>query len=81
MELRQTCDNEGCSRDYQEAVDIIGRTLVPSEHFRCAPNGDYDTIQCIGEQCLCVDASDGAPTYPRDSLVNMTNISNETLRC
>ncbi|KAJ8934603.1 hypothetical protein NQ318_002947 [Aromia moschata] len=68
-------------RDYEEAVYVIGKELVPSEYFRCTASGDYDTIQCIGEQCLCVDASDGAPTYPDNSLVNLTLISNKTLSC
>ncbi|KAJ8968196.1 hypothetical protein NQ317_006798 [Molorchus minor] len=70
-----------CSRDYEEAKEIIGKDLVPSQHFRCDSNGDYDAVQCIGEQCLCVDTSDGAPTYPGDALVNLTLISNETLKC
>ncbi|KAJ8925937.1 hypothetical protein NQ315_009789 [Exocentrus adspersus] len=71
----------GCSRAYTQAVEIMGKQLGPSEFFRCSSSGDYDVIQCIGEHCMCVDAEDGAPTYPDQSLVNITLISNETLKC
>nr|ACP18834.1 unknown [Chrysomela tremula] len=70
-----------CSRDYQQAKELIGRDLNPREHFRCNSKGDYDTIQCIGEQCLCTDALDGAPTYPNNPMVNIRNITNHTLEC
>lgn len=71
----------GCSRNYIEGVELIGRELNPSEHFRCSSNGDYDAIQCFNDKCLCVDIKDGAPTYPDDALVNITEISKETLKC
>ncbi|XP_060529378.1 uncharacterized protein LOC132703876 [Cylas formicarius] len=70
-----------CSRKYYAAMDLMGRELRPSEHFRCDSAGNYDRVQCIGEKCLCVDALDGAPTYPDQALVNMTLISNNTLPC
>lgn len=61
--------------------EFIGRDLHVGEFLRCQSNGDYDTIQCIGEDCICVDALDAAPTYPTASPVNITDISNETMRC
>nr|AEE63045.1 unknown [Dendroctonus ponderosae] len=70
-----------CSRAYYDAADIIGRELHPHEHFRCDSTGSYDRIQCINEQCLCVDALDGAPTFPNKKLVDLEDISNETLSC
>ncbi|XP_066249035.1 thyroglobulin-like [Euwallacea similis] len=70
-----------CARGYQGAVDILGRELGPHEHFRCAADGSFDRLQCINNQCLCVDAADGAPTFPDAKLVNLTDISNETLPC
>ncbi|CAH1117319.1 unnamed protein product [Phaedon cochleariae] len=77
-EMQMQCK---CSRDYQQAKQLFGRELNPSEHFRCSSKGDYDTIQCMREQCLCTDATDGAPTYPNDPMVNIRNISNQTLGC
>lgn len=70
-----------CSRDYTEAVKLIGRDLHPNEHFRCTSNGDYDILQCFQGKCLCVDPKDGSPLYPNDELVNITEISKEKLRC
>lgn len=70
-----------CSRDYTDAAKIIGQDLNPGDHFRCAPNGDYDILQCIEDKCLCVDANDGAPSYPDKDLVNITLISKDKLPC
>ncbi|CAH1110393.1 unnamed protein product [Psylliodes chrysocephalus] len=70
-----------CSRDYEDATVVIGRELNPVEHFRCAANGDYENVQCINDQCFCVDAYDGVPTYPDEPTVNITEISNTTLKC
>ncbi|XP_030750657.1 uncharacterized protein LOC115878327 [Sitophilus oryzae] len=78
MSNYMNCD---CSKKYYAGVDMIGRELGPHEHFRCSSNGDYDKLQCINEKCLCVDTSDGAPTYPTKSLVNITKISTDTLSC
>lgn len=70
-----------CSRAYYDAVDIIGRDLHPHEHFRCTPDGSYDRLQCINEQCLCVDNVDGAPTFPEDDLVDLKDIDKKVLSC
>jgi len=70
-----------CSRDYNRAKDIRNRNLHREEYLRCQSNGDYDTLQCIGDQCLCTDPQDGHPTYPERGLVNMTLISATTLPC
>ncbi|CAG9860318.1 unnamed protein product [Phyllotreta striolata] len=74
-----------CSRDYTGIAVVLGRnenaTLEPLEHFRCTANGDYDSVQCINDKCFCVDEYDGAPTYPNDKLVNITDISKSTLKC
>ncbi|XP_023030264.2 uncharacterized protein [Leptinotarsa decemlineata] len=59
-----------CSRDLALANIIIGRELNPTEHFRCTANGDYDKFQRINDKFLCVDSSDGAPTYPDELMVN-----------
>ncbi|KAL1502172.1 hypothetical protein ABEB36_007356 [Hypothenemus hampei] len=70
-----------CSRAYYDAVEVIGRELYPTEHFRCTENGNYDHVQCINEKCLCVDTEDGAPTFPDDKLVPLNKVTNETLTC
>uniref|UniRef100_A0A6P7H4E1 Thyroglobulin-like isoform X1 n=2 Tax=Diabrotica virgifera virgifera TaxID=50390 RepID=A0A6P7H4E1_DIAVI len=70
-----------CSRDYEEAVVIIGRELNPGEIFKCSPNGDYYPVQCMDEKCFCVDTYDGVPTYPDAKEVNITDISKDTLKC
>ncbi|XP_066153580.1 uncharacterized protein [Euwallacea fornicatus] len=70
-----------CARGYQDAVEILGRELHPHEHFRCAADGSFDRLQCINEQCLCVDSADGAPTFPNAKLVDLENISDKTLPC
>lgn len=70
-----------CSRAYYDAVDIMGRHLHPHEHFRCAPDGSYDRLQCINKQCLCVDALDGAPTFPEEDLVDLKDIDKKVLSC
>ncbi|KAF5277455.1 hypothetical protein FQR65_LT15992 [Abscondita terminalis] len=70
-----------CSRNYHKAKQINDRNLYPSEYFRCQPNGDYDTIQCINKKCLCVDADNGHMTYPEKSMVNITQISASNLPC
>lgn len=70
-----------CSRKYYDAVDILGRDLHPHEHFRCTSDGNYDRIQCINEQCLCVDAEDGAPTFPDKDLIPLENITSEVMPC
>ncbi|EFA06927.2 hypothetical protein TcasGA2_TC009876 [Tribolium castaneum] len=69
-----------CSRKYQDAFNFFERHLHPNEHFRCTESGDYDTIQCIGDWCMCTDASDGAPTFPSRSSVNISDISSTTLK-
>ena len=69
-----------CSRKYHEVLKFFDKTdLHPNEHFRCTSNGDYDTIQCIGDACMCTDAQDGAPTFPNEAPVNISLISSTTL--
>ncbi|RZC36525.1 uncharacterized protein BDFB_010688, partial [Asbolus verrucosus] len=68
-----------CSRKYYEAVNIIGRELRPDEHFRCDENGDYDTIQCIGDNCMCTDTLDGAPTFPKNNPLTKINMKQENI--
>ncbi|XP_050296801.1 uncharacterized protein LOC126736466 [Anthonomus grandis grandis] len=70
-----------CSRAYYDAVDTIGRELYPHEHFKCNSDGSFASLQCINEECLCVDSQDGAPTYPDDALVKIDEINKETLPC
>lgn len=62
-------------------MEILGRELNPHEHFRCSSDGSYDRVQCINDQCLCVDALDGAPTFPDADLVDLDDVTNDTLRC
>ncbi|CAH0551995.1 unnamed protein product [Brassicogethes aeneus] len=51
-----------CSRNYHEALEIFDK-IAPHEHFRCAANGNFDRLQCIGNKCLCVDIFDGTPDF------------------
>ncbi|XP_071053909.1 uncharacterized protein [Onthophagus taurus] len=73
--------NCACSATYEEVSTFLGRNLKIGEFLRCQSNGDYDTVQCIDDECFCVDAVDGALTYPSQDTVNITMISNETLPC
>lgn len=73
-----------CSRAYHTAVELIGQELHPNQHFRCAANGDYDEIQCIGENCYCVNATDGSPTSEdgaKMSAVNITVLAKDEIDC
>lgn len=73
-----------CSRNYHTAVELIGQELHPNQHFRCTSNGDYDQIQCIGDNCYCVNATDGSPASDdgtKMSAVNVTVVGKETIDC
>lgn len=71
-----------CSRSYHEAVKMLGVTLHPGQYFRCLSNGDFDELQCIGDQCYCVDSYDGGPTSSTImTAVNITVISEDTISC
>lgn len=73
-----------CSRSYYTAVKLIGQELHPNQHFRCSSNGDYDPIQCIGDNCYCVNTTDGSPANEdgvKMSAVNVTAVSKDTIDC
>ncbi|XP_056638366.1 uncharacterized protein LOC130446258 [Diorhabda sublineata] len=70
-----------CSLKHYEATVIMGKQLGPGEYFRCAADGSYETVQCIDDKCFCVDSYDGAPTYPAEKSVNITEVSKDTLKC
>ncbi|KAK4884673.1 hypothetical protein RN001_000944 [Aquatica leii] len=70
-----------CSRSYHKGKQINNRNLNPNEYFRCQSNGDYDTIQCVEDKCLCVDADNGHLTYPDLEPVNVTTIAESSLPC
>lgn len=57
--------------------------MHPNQHFRCVSNGDYDQIQCIGDNCYCVNATDGSPGTDdaKMSPVNITVVDKETIDC
>lgn len=49
--------------------------------MRCMPDGSFDPIQCLDDACLCVDTTDGVPTYPDNDLVNITALDADTMPC
>lgn len=62
----------GCSRAFSLMEKSLNQALNPLNRFRCMPDGSFDTLQCIGDNCICVDSNDGTPTstdvVPRTSL-------------
>lgn len=60
---------------------LIGEKLHPTQHFRCVSNGDYDELQCIGEKCYCVDATDGGPASDIMNPVNISSVEKDNIDC
>lgn len=70
-----------CSRAYHTASELLGIDLEPEQHFHCLSNGDYDELQCIGNNCYCIDAYDGNPSSSSMTAVNVSYISANSIDC
>ncbi|XP_059614092.1 uncharacterized protein LOC132260156 [Phlebotomus argentipes] len=74
IEVVMKCE---CSR--QEAViNTVLDTDMKIPFVRCNETGSFDKLQCINDQCLCVDPHLGFPT---SSIVNITVDGLHSLPC
>lgn len=56
-------------RDSIERIDRINVEHYADTHVQCAPSGNYQSLQCANETCLCVSGQHGLPITDSDSIL------------
>ncbi|KAK7792204.1 hypothetical protein R5R35_000488 [Gryllus longicercus] len=50
-----------------------------SDYFRCLPDGQYDELQCVDDECICVDKITGSPIGT--TTVHASKLKKDILPC
>uniref|UniRef100_A0A1B0DFV3 Thyroglobulin type-1 domain-containing protein n=1 Tax=Phlebotomus papatasi TaxID=29031 RepID=A0A1B0DFV3_PHLPP len=74
IEILMKCE---CSRQ-ESSLGRVLETDMRVPFVRCNEMGSFDQLQCIKDQCLCVDIHSGFPT---SDVVNITSQGLQTLPC
>ena len=73
--LTMRCECSRLNHKFKSIMDFKNPILTA----RCMANGNFDTMQCMGEQCACVEPLSG---FPNTTNFNMSLIADySTLPC
>ncbi|KAG5679876.1 hypothetical protein PVAND_009413 [Polypedilum vanderplanki] len=67
----------GCSRLNDKLKDLVEQRF-PFFTIRCKSDGSFDTLQCFGNLCLCIDSITGSPTSEIKNLTMTMNSDEAT---